>query len=110
MRYRRLRAEERRQVIVETGLRLCDDFNPPYSLLTRRSVASALGISEATISRYFSVSDLRAEIMLTAIKRRNLAVVAQGLNTMDYTALRAPDDIKADALEYWDKFMRKLLL
>lgn len=87
----------------ETTERLLDiavdlaERNGFYSL-TRDGIADAAGVSKALPTvRLGQKPEMMRNIMRRAIKRRSLAVVAQGLAGGDRTARRAPEDLKAQA-------------
>lgn len=93
---RRLHPDTRRQQILDAALQLA--VADGYLSFTRDSVARAVGVSPALISRYFfATHELRRHVMLRAIAGRELAVVAQGLAVGDVTALAASGELRAAA-------------
>lgn len=71
-----------------------------YDSLTRDGVAAKAGVSKGSINHHFStISDLRDEVMRTAIERVNLAIIGHGLAVGNPIAKSAPDDIKRQALD-----------
>lgn len=70
-----------------------------YRDVTRERVATAAGISPALVSvRLGTMVDFRRKLMRFAIMRRCLPVIAQGLAARDRHAMRAPDELKQQAL------------
>ena len=66
--------------------------------LTREAVAREAQVSDGLVSaRLGTMIELRRSVMRAAITQRSLRVVAEGILARDKHALRAPDDVRAEA-------------
>ena len=93
---RRLKADDRRTEIMNAALMLAE-LNGYYNV-TRAAVASVAHCDEGLVSHYFgTMKCFKRAIMRTAIKQRRAKIVAQGMAAGDPHALRAPEDLKAEA-------------
>lgn len=71
-----------------------------FQALTRKKVAIAGGVSEASVSKYFhTMNQMRRSVVRAAIMRGNLVVIAQALAIKDPTALKLSDEIKQKAAQ-----------
>ena len=71
-----------------------------FSNITRDGVAKQAGVGAGTVNLYYgTVPQLKRDVMRTAIKQKLLPIIAQGIAARDPRALRAPDDLKRQALE-----------
>ena len=69
-----------------------------YDHVTRAEVAEAAGVSPALVTNYFfSMNNLRIEIMSSAVTNEILTVVAQGLAAGHPLAITAPSRLKNKA-------------
>lgn len=71
-----------------------------YSRLTRDEIAVHAGITPSLIPYHFgTMEQLRRHIMREAVRVGCLPVIAQGLALRDRHALKAPEDLRARALQ-----------
>lgn len=69
--------------------------------ITRDMIAQAGDVSAGLVSQYLGTMDaLRKLVMREAVKQRVVSVVAQGIADRDKVALKAPDDLKQQAIAY----------
>ena len=93
----RLRPEVRRDQILAAALVLVQAEG--FSHITRDGIAAKAECSTGLVSRYFkTMPQLKRAVMRAAIKAKNAAVVAQGLGVRDPHAMKAPEDLKKQAL------------
>ena len=72
-----------------------------YARMTRECIAVAAAVSPALVSlRLGTMVELRRAVMRAAVKRRNIAVVAQGLAAGDPHAQRADASLKAEVAAF----------
>jgi len=72
-----------------------------YTRMTRECIAVAAAVSPALVSlRLGTMVELRRAVMRAAVKRRNIAVVAQGLAAGDPHAQRADASLKAEVAAF----------
>jgi hypothetical protein len=70
-----------------------------YTNITRAAISEAAGVSEALVSHYFGgMSALREEIMVEAVRRPVIEIVAQGLGAGDAIAKNASGYVKQQAV------------
>lgn len=71
-----------------------------YTMI-RRQVAKVAKVSPALVSHYFGdMTELRTAVIKESIKRAQyLDVLAEALGRRDYHAIRAPADVKREALK-----------
>lgn len=87
-------ADVRREQILEAALLL--SIGSSYAQITRDAVAKAAGVSQGLVNMYFGNMDgLRTELMRHAVKKSNVAVVAQGLLGRHPEALKAPQALRS---------------
>lgn len=95
----RLKPEARSKQILDVALKLAEKSN--YSTVTRDAIASAAGVSMGLVTNYFgTMAQFRRTLMRAAIHRGNARIVAQGLANKDPQARKAPDELKAKAVEF----------
>lgn len=95
---KRLKIAERRNHILSVALENAKKVG--YRKVTRGSIAEEANISPALISYYFkTVSQLHTNIMLCAVRRKVVEVVAQGLADKNPIAVTAPRELKKAAAE-----------
>jgi DNA-binding transcriptional regulator YbjK len=76
-----------------------------YNKITRDKIAEAAGVSMGLVSRYFgTMQQLRRFIIRTAIHEHIPEIIAQGLANGDDHAKKAPDDLKAKAINLISNF------
>lgn len=69
--------------------------------LTHDSVAAAAGVSPSLVKVRLGAADaMRRAVMREAVKRRDAAIVAQGLAVRDRTARRADEMLRIAASEW----------
>ena len=97
-RRQRLHPTVRKEQILDAALTLSQSDG--YQTITRQSVATLAGCSEGLVSRYFStMPQLRRAVMSAAIAQANLSVLAQGIAMKDAKALRAPEELRRQAVQ-----------
>jgi len=70
-----------------------------YHKITRDGIAEGAGVSMGLVTRYLgTMKQLRRTIMRAAITQEIPEIVAQGLANGDNQAKKAPDDLKAKAV------------
>lgn len=88
---------ERKAEILQAALHCAAKHG--FTTFTREHVANAAGVSPASVNVYFhTMANLRRDVMRAAVRDRVLGVVAQGLVMRDRHALKAPADLRAEAL------------
>lgn len=94
---KRLDPNVRKAQLLEVALGLAETVG--YQHITREIIAIEAGVSPGRVSQCFrSMTELKSEIMRTAILRGNIKIVAQGLGARDKQALRAPSELKQKAV------------
>lgn len=69
--------------------------------MTRDDIARIADVSPGLVSaRLGTMGDIRRVVMRHAVRKSNIAVLSQGLALRDKHALRAPEDLKKQALEH----------
>lgn len=67
--------------------------------VTREKIGDVAGVSRALVTtRFGTMVQLRRLIMRQAIERKLLGILAEGLAVRDPNALKAPEDLKKQAL------------
>ena len=104
MKQTRLKADDRRELIVTTALALAQNMN--YKKVRRVDIAEALGISAPAVQYHFGTMPklhravMRAACQRAAVGDKNaLRVVAQGLADGNSCAARVSERIKKLASE-----------
>lgn len=92
-------ARERVKHILDVALLLAEQHG--YRSLSRDQVARVCGFPSSSLITYHmgSMVEFRRKLMREAIRRENLGVLAQGLAAHDQYARKAPDELKARALQ-----------
>lgn len=89
--------EIRRSQILDKAVELATTIG--YGVLSRDKLAAALGCAPGTVSHHFgTMPQFRRALMRHAIQTKNLPVLAQGLAVKDAHALKAPENLKKQAL------------
>jgi AcrR family transcriptional regulator len=95
-----LEKRERVAQILGTALMLCERPKSSYLRLTRDEIAQKAGIPSSLIAYHCgTMENLRRDIMREAVRVGCLPVIAQGLAARDRHALKAPEDLRARALQ-----------
>lgn len=90
---------EHRALILDVALRHASAKG--LAAITRAEIAEEAGIATGIVNAaYGTMQQLRRAVMRAAIEREVLAVVAGGLAAMDPQALKAPQELRARALEH----------
>jgi AcrR family transcriptional regulator len=93
----RMKPKDRRNELFEHAVALATEHG--YMMLRRSDIAERGGVAEALVSHYFgTMKALRRDVMRAAVKRKLLAIIAQGLAMSDQQALKAPADVQQQAL------------
>jgi len=88
----------RREHILNTAVGMARDVG--YHKITRDSIAEGAGVSMGLVTRYFgTMKQLRRAIVRAAITQEIPEIIAQGLANGDNQAKKAPDDLKAKAVD-----------
>lgn len=70
-----------------------------YLNITGSTVAEEAGVSRGLVTHYFfSMRELRRAVMAEAVRLRLLPLVREGIAARDPIAMRAPEDIRREAL------------
>ncbi len=95
---RRVPAEMRKEHILAVAVDQAKKMG--YHKITRDAVADAAGVSFGSVNRYFgTMTQLRGDVMRSAIKQGIAEIVAQGLANGDERAKKAPMELKLKAAE-----------
>ena len=95
-RIRRL-PKDRKEELLNAALALAEKQG--YTNVSRASIASACGVSDALLSHYFgTMTEFRRTLMRYAIKQESVAVVLQGLADRNRYALKAPEALRQRAV------------
>lgn len=71
-----------------------------YTHVTREAVAEAAGVAPSLVSKYWgTMAQLQRAIMRQAISQGNTTILAQGLAARDRNAMKAPDELKEEAIK-----------
>lgn len=93
----RLEPKQRSAQILDAAIEVAVKHG--YQNIQRKTVADAAGVAESLVSKYFgTMPDLKRDVMRAAIRTRCLAVIAQGLAMKDRHALKAPEELRQQAL------------
>lgn len=93
----RMKPGDRHRMLMDKALEL--SARDGYKNVTMEALTTAAGVSRTLYARYFtSVLQFRVEVMRTAVKRRNLPIIAQGLVARDPHALKAPSELREAAI------------
>lgn len=88
--------EERHRVILEAGLKLAE--RDGWGAITRDGVARAAEVADGSVNHAFgTIEGLRNAVMIEAVARRIVSIVATGLVVGHPAARDAPDDLKREA-------------
>lgn len=92
-------ARERVKHILDNALILAESHG--YASISRDQIARMCGFPSSSLITYHmgSMVDFRRKLMREAIRRENLRVLAQGLAAHDRHARKAPEELKARALQ-----------
>ena len=95
---KRMKPEERKAEILEAALRATRKCG--FASVRIQDIAIEAGCGYGTVSLYFNTMlQMRRAVMRAAIKREDLAILAQGLGIRDATARKAPQDMKEKAVK-----------
>lgn len=96
---RRLPPENRKANIFAAAMHVA--ITQGFLQLTRDATAIAANISPALVTRYFfTTTELRKLVMEEAIRQEILPIIAEGIAGRDQTALNAPQELRARALDF----------
>jgi len=86
----------RQSHILSNAIKLAESKG--YSQITQAEIAEASGVSRGLVQHYFgTMRRVRRRIMIEAVRRENLKVIAQGLAAGDRIARDAPEDLRQKA-------------
>jgi AcrR family transcriptional regulator len=95
----RLEPAERRKQLLDVALALAEEIG--YKDVNRMNLAAQCDVSPSLISHYYdSTENLRGAIVRAAVRRENVAVVAQGLSAKHPDAMKASDELKELVAQY----------
>ena len=95
----RLDPKVRKEQLLQAAVALAD-VPGGYATLTRKAVADKVGVSEGLVSLHWgTMTQLRRSVMREAIKEVKLKIIAQGLAMRDSVAIKASQEIKAQAAQ-----------
>lgn len=95
---KRLKPEVRKEQVIDAALRLAGQSH--YLEVGREDIAAALGFSASTIRYHFkTLTQLRNDLVRAAIKRNDLAVIAQAITAKHPHAVKASPELRRQALE-----------
>ncbi len=93
----RLEPQVRKEQILEAAIHVADR-NGLYDL-RREDVAEKAGVATGLVNRYFgTMTQLRRAVMRRAISKEHLSIVAEGVARRDPQAMKAPEELKRNAL------------
>lgn len=93
----RMHPNDRKKHILESALAIAE--RDGFTNVTRNKIAEHANISPTLIHKYYgSMETLRNSIMVIAIHRAILPVIAQGIAVKNEYALNIPDALKQHAL------------
>lgn len=96
----RMEPKDRKSLILSKAIDLCEKPGG-WSKITRKLLADHIGCAEALINRYYhSMANLKRIVMRTAIKERNLSIIAQGLACGDRQAESVSEITRKQALKH----------
>ena len=88
----------RRDAVLAAAIELA--VRDGFHSITRDDVARQAGVGAGTVNLYYgTVPQLKRDVMRAAIRQKVLPIIAQGIVAQDPRALRAPDDLKRQALD-----------
>jgi len=89
----------RREQILAVAVRLSE--TKPFDRVTRQEIADAAGVCGSLVTQiYTTMPKLRRDVIRTAIRTENVAVLARALASGDSHATKAPPNLKAKAVQY----------
>jgi len=94
-------AREQVAKILQAALKLASNGGRSYNSLSRDDIARECGFASSSLITHHmgTMEALRRDIMREAIRVECLPVIAQGLVIRDRHARKAPDALKAKALQ-----------
>jgi AcrR family transcriptional regulator len=93
-----LKRDERRRQLLDAGVPLAEVYG--YRKVTREMVADKVGCSPSLLSKYWTAPEWRNALIIEAIARFNLTIIAQGITDRNPLALAAPSELKMAALRF----------
>lgn len=70
-----------------------------YQNIERQKIADAAGVSPALVSKYLgTMTNVKRDVLRYAVRNRILPIIAQGLAMKDKQAMKAPEQVRKDAL------------
>jgi len=89
----RMLPTEREAAILAAATRVAERLG--YNRCTRKDIATEAGISPGLVSkRLGTMVEMRRKLMRTAVKDRNLKIIAQGLLVRDPHAMKADETLR----------------
>lgn len=91
------KVENRNRAVLDAGVTLAEKYG--MQAVTRPRVAAESGLSTGTVSNAFGSMDaLRDAVMVAAVQREIVVIIAQGLAERYPAAMNAPAELKQRAL------------
>lgn len=91
------KVENRNRAVLDAGVTLAEKYG--MQAVTRPRVAAESGLSAGTVSNAFGSMDaLRDAVMVAAVQREIVVIIAQGLAERYPAAMNAPAELKQRAL------------
>lgn len=93
----RMKPGDRQRMLIDTALTLAAKVG--YKNVTMDALTTAAGVSRTLYARYFTnVDQFRVAVMRAAVKQRVLPVIAQGVVARDPHAMKAPLELRNEAV------------
>ena len=91
----------RKQHILDTAVELAHEIG--YENLTRDAVAELAGISGGLVSQYFTMADLKNDVMGQAVDHEIFAIIAQGIVNKHPRIKFISNDLRLKAIDSLNK-------
>jgi len=93
----RLEPHVRKEQILEAAVGIAAEAG--LYTIRREDVALKAEVACGLVNRYFgTMNQLRRAVMRHAISNRNLSIIAEGIARRDPQAMKAPDDLRREAI------------
>ncbi len=93
----RMKPEQRREQLLKAAVELSKKHG--YDRITHQDIAEHCGVTKGLVVNYWTMTQLRRQIIRKAIQDEVLEVIAQGLIKGDRHAQKASTDLKTKALQ-----------
>ena len=93
------KTKQTRDEILDAAMRLAQ--REGFAALRRDAIGAEAGVSFGLVTiRLGTMDNVRRAVMRRAVRERCLRVIAEGIAIRDKHALRAPDDLKDEAIQW----------